>query len=126
MRTDVLIVGGGLSGLALADHLARQSRDFVLVEAQDRLGGRILTQEFSGGAFDLGPAWFWPGQPRMAALAERFQIPVFGQFSTGDLVYQEQNGTVQRGRGYASMEGPTAWPVGSALWSMLWPKGWIR
>ena len=105
MQTDVLIVGGGLSGLALADHLARQGRDFLLVEAQDRLGGRILTKEFSGGAFDLGPAWFWPGQPRMAALAERFQIPVFGQFSTGDLVYQEQNGTVQRGRGYASMEG---------------------
>ncbi|MFG6531681.1 MULTISPECIES: flavin monoamine oxidase family protein [unclassified Sulfitobacter] len=105
MQTDVLIVGGGLSGLALADHLARQGRDFLLVEAQDRLGGRILTKELSGGAFDLGPAWFWPGQPRMAALAERFQIPVFEQFSTGDLVYQEQNGTVQRGRGYASMEG---------------------
>ncbi|UOA30565.1 Putative flavin-containing monoamine oxidase AofH [Sulfitobacter sp. DSM 110093] len=105
MQTDTLIVGGGLSGLALADHLARQGRDFLLIEAQDRLGGRILTKEFSGGAFDLGPAWFWPGQLRIAALAERFQIPVFEQFSTGDLVYQEQNGTVQRGRGYASMEG---------------------
>ncbi|MEB8388372.1 FAD-dependent oxidoreductase [Rhodobacteraceae bacterium KMM 6894] len=105
MQTDVLIVGGGLSGLALADHLARQGRDFLLVEAQNLLGGRILTKEFSGGAFDLGPAWFWPGQPRMAALADRFQIPVFEQFSTGDLVYQEQNGSVQRGRGYASMEG---------------------
>ncbi|MBT0958961.1 FAD-dependent oxidoreductase [Alphaproteobacteria bacterium KMM 3653] len=105
MQTDVLIVGGGLSGLALADHLARQGRDFLLVEAQDRLGGRILTKEMSGGAFDLGPAWFWPGQPRMAALAERFQIPVFEQFSAGDLVYQEQSGAVQRGRGYASMEG---------------------
>ncbi len=105
MQTDILIVGGGLSGLALADRLARQGRNFLLVEAQDRLGGRILTKELSGGAFDLGPAWFWPGQPRMAALAERFDIPVFEQFSTGDLVYQQQNGAVQRGRGYASMEG---------------------
>ncbi|NOR30732.1 MAG: NAD(P)-binding protein [Sulfitobacter sp.] len=105
MQTDILIVGGGLSGLALADHLARQGRDFMLLEAQDRLGGRILTKELSGGAFDLGPAWFWPGQPRMAALAERFQIPAFEQFSTGDLVYQDQSGAVQRGRGYASMEG---------------------
>lgn len=105
MRTDILIVGGGLSGLAIADYLTSQGQDFLLIEAQDRLGGRILTKEVSSGAFDLGPAWFWPGQPRMAALAERFQIPVFEQFSTGDLVYQEQNGAVQRGRGYASMEG---------------------
>ncbi|SOH93208.1 monoamine oxidase [Monaibacterium marinum] len=105
MQTDILIVGGGLAGLALADHLTSQGRDFLLLEAQDRLGGRILTKEYSGAAFDLGPAWFWPGQPRMAALAERFNIPVFEQFSTGDLVYQEHSGAVQRGRGYASMAG---------------------
>ncbi len=105
MQTDILIIGGGLSGLALADHLAGQSKDFLLVEAQSRLGGRILTKELSGGRFDLGPAWFWFGQPRMAALAQRFQIPVFEQFSTGDLMFQDQSGVVQRGRGFASMEG---------------------
>ena len=76
MQTDILIVGGGLSGLALADHLARQGTDFLLVEAQERLGGRIMTKDIAGGRFDLGPAWFWPGQPRMAALSRRFNIPV--------------------------------------------------
>ena len=105
METDVLIVGGGLSGLALADHLARRRTDFRLVEAQNRLGGRVLTKTLGGGAFDMGPAWFWPGQPRMADLAQRFEIPVFEQFSTGDLVFQDQTGAVQRGRGFASMVG---------------------
>ena len=105
MQTDILIVGGGLSGLALADHLTDSGRDFLLVEAQDRLGGRILTRDVDSGTFDLGPAWFWPGQPRMAALTERFNIPVFEQFSSGDLMYQDQSGAVQRGRGYASMQG---------------------
>jgi monoamine oxidase len=105
MQTDTLIIGGGLSGLALADRLAAQGKDFLLVEAHNRLGGRILTKELSGGRFDLGPAWFWPGQPRMAALAQRFQIPVFEQYSSGDLMFQDQSGAVQRGRGYASMEG---------------------
>lgn len=76
-----------------------------MVEAQDRLGGRILTRDVDGGKFDLGPAWFWPGQSRMAALTERFNIPVFEQFSSGDLMYQDQSGAVQRGRGYASMQG---------------------
>ena len=105
MQTDILIVGGGLSGLALADHLAVAGREFVLIEAQDRFGGRILTQDLSGGRFDLGPAWFWPGQPRMAALAQRFQIPVFEQYASGDLMFETQSGAIQRGRGYASMEG---------------------
>lgn len=105
MKTDVLIVGGGLAGLALAQALAEQGTDFLLVEAQERLGGRILTKELSGGKFDLGPAWFWPGQPRMAALAQRLSIPIFAQYATGELVFQDQSGAVQRGRGYASMEG---------------------
>ncbi len=105
MQTDILIVGGGLSGLALADHLSTRGADFLLVEAQDRLGGRILTRDVDGGKFDLGPAWFWPGQSRMAALTERLNIPVFEQFSSGDLMYQDQSGAVQRGRGYASMQG---------------------
>lgn len=105
MQTDTIIVGGGLSGLALADQLTRNGTDYLLIEAQDRLGGRILTKDLSGGKFDLGPAWFWPGQPRMAALARRFRIPVFEQFATGDQMYQDQSGAVQRARGYASMLG---------------------
>lgn len=105
MQTDVLIVGGGLSGLALADRLTQAGADFVLVEARERLGGRILTQDVAGGKFDLGPAWFWPGQPHMQALATRFDIPAFEQFSTGDLVYQDQSGAVHRGRGHSSMQG---------------------
>ncbi|MEM6985785.1 MAG: FAD-dependent oxidoreductase, partial [Pseudomonadota bacterium] len=105
MDTEVLIVGGGLSGLALADRLTQRGTDFLLVEAQDRLGGRIATHIVGGAAFDLGPTWFWPGQPRMAALAERFQIPVFEQHYAGDLMFQDQTGAIQRGRGYASMQG---------------------
>lgn len=105
MHTEILIVGGGLSGLALADHLTQKGVDFLLVEAQDRLGGRILTKELSGAMFDLGPAWFWPGQPRIAALARRFQISVFPQYATGDQMYQDHSGAVQRARGFASMQG---------------------
>ena len=105
METDVLIVGGGLSGLSLADHLTRSGAEFLLVESRDHLGGRILTKEISGGSFDLGPAWFWPGQTRMADLVRRFSLPVFEQFASGDLIHQDQSGAIQRGRGYASMQG---------------------
>lgn len=96
MKTEVLIVGGGLAGLSLADKLAREGVDFLLVEAQNRLGGRILTEDISGGAFDLGPAWFWPGQPRMAQLIDRLGLRYFEQYSAGDIVFQDQSGAVHK------------------------------
>lgn len=105
MRTQTLIIGGGLSGVTLASHLARQGREFLLIEARDRLGGRILTRQLAGGRFDLGPAWFWPGQPRIAALIERLGLEWFEQYHQGVLSFEDERGQVERGRGFASMQG---------------------
>jgi monoamine oxidase len=56
-------VGGGLSGLALADRLERVGADCLLVKARDRLGGRFrdLTQEIGSTAFgSVRPNWLEP------------------------------------------------------------------
>ncbi|MBL4766788.1 MAG: FAD-dependent oxidoreductase [Rhodobacteraceae bacterium] len=105
MNTQTLIIGGGLSGLALANALQAQGEDFLLVEARDRFGGRIKTAQFAGAGFDLGPAWFWPGQPRIAALVEQLGLEVFVQFSQGDHVYEDAQGEMHQGHEYVSMEG---------------------
>lgn len=105
IQTDNLIIGGGLSGLAIAMDLARRGCDFLLLEARTRLGGRILAFEHEGLRFDMGPAWFWPGQPRIAAMIEALDLTTFEQFSDGDLVFEDERGDVHRGRGYASMQG---------------------
>ncbi len=105
MQYDTLIIGAGLSGLSLASQLAEQGRDFLLVEARDRPGGRILSQQQGNGYFDLGPAWFWPGQPRIAALIERLGLEWFEQYSAGALSFEDEQGRVERGRGFASMQG---------------------
>ncbi len=111
MRT--LIVGGGLSGLALADALEAQGEDYLLLEARTRFGGRIETRQVDDKGFDLGPAWFWDGQPRIAALIARFGLQKFEQFSTGALSFEDAQGTVQRGRGFASMRG--SWRLAGGL-----------
>jgi monoamine oxidase len=108
-KTDVLIVGGGLSGLSLARELARLGTDFLLIEARERLGGRILSTMVSPGpetaSFDLGPAWFWPGQPKIANLLEELGIEAFEQYARGDALAEDETGRRFRGRGLASMAG---------------------
>jgi len=101
----ILIIGGGLSGLALADMLEAQGAEYLLVEGRDRLGGRILTGVQGERHFDLGPAWFWPGQPRLADMVQRFGLGRFDQFASGDLLFEDGQGQVTRGRGFASMAG---------------------
>ena len=104
-RTETLIVGGGLAGVSLATALAKSGRDFHLIEARDRLGGRVLTQTARGAAFDLGPAWFWPGQPRMAKLVRQTGLRVFEQYSEGAVVYEDDCGGAQRLPDMAPMRG---------------------
>ena len=96
---QTLIIGGGLFRLALADALQAQSHDYMLVEARDRFGGRIKTEHDGAGYFDMKPAWFWQGQPRIAALIDRLGLETFDQFSTGNLGFEDEIGQVQRGRG---------------------------
>ena len=110
MNTDVLIVGGGLSGLASARQQPRLGREFILVDGRNRLGGRVKsTAPPNGGTashrYDLGAAWFWPGQDRMARLIGEFGLQVFEQFSLGSLVFQDELGAVTRNLAFATMAG---------------------
>lgn len=105
VNTDILIIGGGLSGLYLAKLLTKQGADFCLLEARDRFGGRIQTEIFAEGYYDLGPAWFWPGQPKMEALIKQLGLTHFEQYANGLVTFEDASGAVQRGQGYASMQG---------------------
>lgn len=120
MRT--LIVGGGLSGLALADALDAKGRDYLLLEARSRFGGRILTEKldtekFGTGYFDMGPAWFWPGQPRIAGLIDRLGLTKFEQFCDGNLTYEDEQGDVRHGKGFAAMQG--SWRLKGGLGALI-------
>ncbi|MEM9433907.1 MAG: FAD-dependent oxidoreductase [Pseudomonadota bacterium] len=104
MNCDILIIGGGLSGLSLASRLAREGADFQLVEARDRLGGRILSAQAGATMFDLGPAWFWPGQPRINQMVDQLGLERFDQFDTGLLSVEDEHGHVRRGQSFAGMQ----------------------
>jgi polyamine oxidase len=56
-RVDVIVIGGGIAGLACARALGRQGRQVLILEARPRLGGRIHSAPFHGGPVDLGASW---------------------------------------------------------------------
>ncbi|MDY7096547.1 MAG: FAD-dependent oxidoreductase [Pseudomonadota bacterium] len=101
---DVAIVGGGLSGLTLLERLLAAGADAHLFEARSRFGGRVLTEWVDGAPLDLGPSWFWPSQPRMAALVRRLGLEVFEQHASGDLMFEDAAGR-RRVPGMATMAG---------------------
>ena len=96
-----LIIGGGISGCAMARHLAKYQLDFKLIEAQANLGGRIQS---TPQGLDLGPTWYWPHQHSVKALLSELQLDTFDQYTQGDYVYQQAHNTeISRGRDAQSM-----------------------
>ncbi len=74
MDTDVLIIGGGLSGLAAACRLEKAGVDYQLVEASDRIGGRVKTDEVDGFLLDHGFQVLLDAYPCVDRVFEREQL----------------------------------------------------
>ena len=70
MSADVIIVGAGVAGLSAASELAKRGFDVLVLEARDRLGGRICTRHDAawGTPLELGPEFVHGLDPALWAL----------------------------------------------------------
>jgi monoamine oxidase len=115
---DTVIIGGGLSGIYAASLLQRKKASFIVLEARNRIGGRIVSPEHRGFFADMGPSWYWPEiQPKMARLVESLGLTGYRQFEDGLGRFQRHDGTVQTVRGYA-ME-PPSWRVHGGMKAII-------
>jgi protoporphyrinogen/coproporphyrinogen III oxidase len=71
---DVVIVGGGIAGLAAAYELSRHGRSFVVLEASDRAGGVILSEEVDRFTIDAGPDALLIQKPEAIRLCEELGL----------------------------------------------------
>jgi monoamine oxidase len=69
------VVGAGLAGLVAADELQRAGAEVVVLEARDRVGGRVWSRRLDNGAVvEMGAEFILAGNSELRALAERFGL----------------------------------------------------
>ena len=102
VEVDVVIVGGGLAGLAAARRLDRAGVEWLLVEAADRIGGRVATDVVDGWRLDRGFQVLNTAYPRVPALVDIDAL---------DMRYFTPGVLVRRGGELHRLENPVRGPL---------------
>jgi monoamine oxidase len=92
-EVDVAIVGAGLAGLAAARDVKAAGASAVVLEARDRVGGRVLNEPLGDGVVvEVGGQWIGPTQDRLAALAGELGVETFPTYDDGANVIEWRGG----------------------------------
>ena len=94
-RTDVIVIGAGMSGLKAASDLGAQGRSVIVLEANERVGGRLKPATVAGRLCDMGGQWVAPKHTMLLDEARRFGIETYPQYTEGKTVMQLLGGLTQ-------------------------------
>ncbi len=84
MTYDAIIIGAGYAGLTAAAALKESGKNIKVLEARDRVGGRVYTKTLQNGSYvDLGGAWVGPGQDHFYKLIRETGNETFKTYEEG-------------------------------------------
>ena len=98
----VVIIGGGVAGLCAAIHCERRGLDWLLLEASDRLGGRVGSRMIDGCRIDRGFAVLLTAYPELRGMIDLEQL---------DLRTFQSGARIQRGGAFIRVANPLRHPI---------------
>ncbi|MBP8919659.1 MAG: FAD-dependent oxidoreductase [Micropruina sp.] len=103
---DAVIVGAGVAGLTAAHELKKAGLSIAVLEARDRVGGRLWTDVIDGAMLEIGGQWVSPDQDALIETIDELGLETFDRYREGDSVYLGPDGTLTRFTGDAFPVGP--------------------
>jgi putrescine oxidase len=93
---DVVIVGAGAAGTTAANELRKAGLSVAVLEARDRVGGRLWTDVIDGAMLELGGQWVSPDQQALIDTIQELGLETYERYREGDSVYVGPTGEVSR------------------------------
>ena len=93
---DVVIVGAGAAGLTAANELRKAGLSVAVLEARDRVGGRLWTDVIDGAMLEIGGQWISPDQTALIETVDELGLDTFSRYRDGDSVYVGPDGVARR------------------------------
>ena len=103
---DVVIVGAGAAGLTAANELKKAGLSVAVLEARDRVGGRLWTDTIDGAMLEIGGQWISPDQTALIETVDELGLDTFSRYREGDSVYVGPDGAARRFTGEMFPVGP--------------------
>jgi monoamine oxidase len=108
VEADVCVVGAGYAGLTAARRLTQAGKSVVVLEARDRIGGRIWTVHLPDGSpVDRGGGWLAPKHDAIFALAREVGVSTYKTYVAGNHLLVDE-GRIRRYRGLIPKISPAA------------------
>jgi putrescine oxidase len=93
---DVLIIGAGAAGTTAANDLRKAGLSVAVLEARDRVGGRLWTDVIEGAMLEIGGQWVSPDQDALKDTIAELGLETYSRYREGDSVYVGPDGQVHR------------------------------
>ncbi len=112
---DVIVIGAGLAGLTTAHLLTKTGVDVIVLEAKDRVGGRLLNQTVGGAVVDAGASWVGPPQHEVLSLIKELGLDTFPQHDGRHILMWNGQRKV-----FTGDTPPLSWPALADLGQVIW------